>query len=235
MTRQPFPDLSQQPQNEESFFDPSTLAPELMPAYKQMQAAMTKKSQEWAETRKAWEAKVQAYDQFAANPQAAIQQLAGQYGLTLQQAQEVAEATGDWEPQDWQEVTERITQQAREAVLQELQPVLGKVRDLQKSNIESQLDAAHPDWRVYEKEMIGLMQEHPTLANNPDMLYEMAVPPEVKARRAVQAAKKKLEESADSASVSSPSSTNKKPSALPPVTDFNSAVAYAREKLATGG
>ncbi len=39
-------------QSEDSFFDPNTVPEELLPAYKQMQAAFTKKTQEVAQTRK---------------------------------------------------------------------------------------------------------------------------------------------------------------------------------------
>lgn len=53
--------------SEDSFFDPNTVPDELKPAYKQMQAAFTKKTQEIAEARKEAEAirqKAEAYDKY---------------------------------------------------------------------------------------------------------------------------------------------------------------------------
>lgn len=53
---------------EDSFFDPNTVPEELKPAYKQMQSAFTKKTQEIAEARKEAEAirqKAEAYDRYS--------------------------------------------------------------------------------------------------------------------------------------------------------------------------
>lgn len=36
------------------------------------------------------------------------------------------------------------------------------------------LDSTHPDWPMYEKEMIELVEQHPTYASKPDLLYKQA-------------------------------------------------------------
>lgn len=64
----PQTDASQQTTDataEESFFDPKTVPPELVPAYKQMQAAFTKKTQAIAEERKNAEALKAKAEQFS--------------------------------------------------------------------------------------------------------------------------------------------------------------------------
>lgn len=53
---------------EESFFDPSSIPTELVPAYKQMQSAFTKKTQEIAQQRKdaeAWKQKAEQFDRYS--------------------------------------------------------------------------------------------------------------------------------------------------------------------------
>lgn len=60
-------DQGQQQNTEESFFDPKQVPNELLPAYKQMQGAFTKKTQEIAEMRKQaeeWKQKADAYSKY---------------------------------------------------------------------------------------------------------------------------------------------------------------------------
>src|SRR5574340_1187189 len=64
---------------EPTFFDPSAIAEELKPAYKQMQAAFTKKMQALSGERQ----KIEAYNQFMADPIGQMQQVAKQYGYSL--------------------------------------------------------------------------------------------------------------------------------------------------------
>lgn len=70
VAEQPQPETQQPEQTqggEEAFFDPNAIPEELKPAYKQMQAAFTKKTQEIAEQRKQAEAlrqKAEAYDKY---------------------------------------------------------------------------------------------------------------------------------------------------------------------------
>lgn len=60
-------EAEQSSEDKESFFDPKTVPEELMPAYKQMQGAFTKKTQEIAEVRKnaeEWKQKAEAYSKY---------------------------------------------------------------------------------------------------------------------------------------------------------------------------
>lgn len=215
----------------ESFFDPKTVPEELKPAYKQMQAAFTKRMQEAAKYRD----KIAVVEQFESDPQGTIRQLAQQYGVSLAQAKEMAEE-GEWNPKDWSEVLTKAEERAEQRVLKRLEPVIGKVRDLQKSQMETYFDSNYSDWRQYEDDMIKLLQTHPTLANDPDRLYEMSIPTKVREARAIKAAMEKLKVDSQGAKVSGPSATGKTAAAKPsgPMT-LDQAAEFAREKLAKGG
>jgi len=210
--------------SEETFFDPSTLSEELLPAYKQMQGHFTRTMQ----SIKSQKDKIAAYDAFQTNPKATIQQLASQYGLTLQEAQQVA---NEFEPQDWNDVTKHIT----ESVLKQLDPVFNEVRSVKQHSIESQLDASMPEWREYEDEMKQVMTRHPTLADDPVALAELAIPAHVREGKAMQKAMKKLEQKTKASSVTSGSQTQKgtDPLTLPKGGTFQDYVAWARKKVAS--
>lgn len=234
------PDTSGQ----DSFFDPRDVPEELKPAYKQMQSAFTKKMQDISKDRQ----KIQAYDAFYQNPMEQIQRIAQQYGyqLTPAQAQAIAnqqqgqnQQQGDqkWEPQSWDDVLAKAEERAEQRVLQKLQPVLGQVQTMRKQTIEQQLSEIDPTWQQYEDRMTDNLQTHPTLANDPAMLYRLSVPQEVLESRATQAALRKLEAKGQSANVSGSSTTNKQPGAgLPdkPVS-FQEAVQAAQKELARKG
>jgi len=207
------------------FYDPTQLPDEMQGLYKEMQGAFTKKMQDFSSRKD----DLELMDQFRANPQAVLQQVATQYGLTLNQGQ--GEEPGEFEPQTWDDVTKTVTEQ----VISQLQPLLGKVQELQKGNIEQHLDQNHPDWRVYEDKMMSLVNQHPTLADNPDLLYKLSVPDDVLQSRATQMALKKLQTNTDGAQVSSGSSTNKSVTTNPKVNNFNDAVKAAKAKLASQG
>lgn len=227
------------PGNEaQTFFDPQeyeTLASQLpedirgqVDAYKKsLQAGFTKKSQEFAANKH----KIEAYDAFEKNPQQVIQQLAQQYGYQLMQGAQQPEDQ-NWEPQDWNEVTTRIKEQARQEVLKDLAPYLNEVKQLKESTTEQYLDSKYPDWRNYEDDMRQLMESHPTLAKDPDTLYRMALPGEVVQSRAYKAALKKVQSQTQGAKVSGQGTVNKQTSSEPdgPLS-FDQAVKVAKSRI----
>lgn len=233
----------QGPADEDTFFDPKEIAdrPELMAGYKQMQAAYTKKMQAVADQRH----KIEAFDAFYANPIEQIQRVAQQYGmqLTPAQAANIAQQQSnqqqaeDWNPQNWGEVQDRLTQAAVRTVLEQLSPVLGQVQDMRKQTIEQTLTEIDPTWQQYEDQMKANLQNHPTLSNDPGMLYRLSVPEHVLESRATQAALKKLENKQQSAQISTTSTTNKSPrQGLPDkAVSFQDAVKAAKSKLAEEG
>jgi len=212
----------------ESFFDPTDLPEELVPAYKQMQGAFTKKSQSLKEQRD----KVEAYDAFVADPVANLRRMAAQYGVQLTGEQQ--QPAEEWQPNTWEEVISKTKDETRREVLAELQPLLNEVRGIKRTNVEATLDAEVPEWRQYEDEMVDLMKEHPTLANDPVKLARLALPQEILEGKATQRALRKLEGKGKSAQVSGGSTTSKEP-ALDPnrKMSFDEAVAFARKKLAS--
>lgn len=235
-------DSGTQTPSEETFFDPKDLNPELMPAYKQMQKAFSKKMEGIAQNR----TKIEAYDAFSRDPLGQIQQMAARMGFKLSRA-EAAEVAADaggkpaarenWEPSTWQEVVDKISTAAEERLLRQLGPVIGEVQNLRKGNIEKLLDDNCPDWRTYEDEMKANIAAHPSLVNDPVKLYRLSVPPEVLESRATQAALKKLETKVKGAQVGGTSSTTKHQAQTlgdKPLT-FDEAVKAAKARLAEQG
>ena len=230
----------------ETFFDPSTLTEDLLPAYKQMQASYTKKTQALAKDRHA----VEAYNAFMANPQASLQQLASQYGYSLsqagqnpqaQQGQQTEGFDPNWQPQSWQEVFQKVEQQLKPKLRaeweQEMQPVIDEVRRVKKTHIETVLDeATGGEWRQYEDDMTDMLRQHPTLANNPAMLARLAIPQEVQQQRAYKQALNKLQDKAEAAQVGGGSTTSQQQVEQPsgPMT-LDQAVEFAKKQLAQRG
>lgn len=220
---------------EDTFFDPKDLDPELVPAYKNMQKAFGKKMEEIKGHRQ----KIDAFDQFQKDPLTTIQTIASRMGYSLTRADTAAIASGSqppsqtsWEPQTWDEVMAR----AKEEVLKELNPVFSELQAVKKSNMEKMLDDAAPDWREYEDAMVGNLKKHPSLANDPVMLYRMSVPSDVLETRATQAALKKLQAKADSSKVGGTSTTKPTIGALPNKSvSFSEAVEIAKRNLADRG
>ena len=216
---------------EETFFDPESIKgkPELEAAYKQMQGAFSKKTA----ALKASTQKIEAYDSFMSDPVKSVQQVAAQYGysLTKAEAQQVVGEVTD-EPKSWKDVYAR----AKQEVLQDIMPFLNQVTETRKSQLEKTLDDNCPDWRVYEDKMKANISQHPTLVNDPVMLYRLSVPPEVLEGRAAQAALKKLQDKANSSQLSGGSSTNQQASSKPKgKLTFDQAVQYAKAELAAQG
>ena len=223
-----------QQQQEQVFFDVNDLPQELLPAYKNMQAAFSRKTQEISADRH----KVEAYNNFEANPLGTLQTLAQQYGYQLIQPNPnatQAEANQSFEPQTWDDVLTAAEKQAEEKILKKLEPLIGKVQELQQSNTESFLDNNFPDWRQYEDRMLQLMKAHPTLASDPGTLYKMALPEEVVKARATKSALNRLNANTQNATVSGQSTTTKQASNQPagPLS-FNQAVEVAKARIASG-
>lgn len=211
----------------ESFFDPSSIQdkPELLAAYKQMQASYTKRMQQYA----AHKSKVEAYDKFASDPVGTVKALAAQYGLNL--VPSAQDQPKDWNPQSWDDVMK----EAESRVLKKMEPVYGELRNLKKQSIESQLDSKFPDWRTYEPEMMDALNQHPSLVSDPEKLYRIAVPQDVWEAQATAKAMKKLKgatESGQLAGGTTAKPTTQQPSG--PMT-FEQAAELARKRVASMG
>ena len=224
--------------SEDVFFDPREIQddPKLQAAYKQMQRAYTKKMQSISDQRQ----KIDAYDAFYQNPIEQVQRIAQQYGYSLSRAeaqQAVNQQNDDWQPNNWNDVMTRATEIAEKRIMEKMNPVFSQVQNMRKQSIESQLSEIDPTWQQYEDRMKGNLNTHPSLANDPVMLYRVSVPTEVLESRATQAALRKMEARQQSAQVSGKSTTSKNPaSGLPdgPVS-FQDAVAAAKKSLADQG
>lgn len=142
--------------------------------------------------------KIDAYNSFLQNPIATIQQLAPQYGLKILQGGQEQQPQ-DFNPQSWDDVKKYFFEEFKKEALN---PLTNEVRNLRKQNIEQSLDAKHPDWRTYEDSMMDLLKSHPTLVNDPDTLYRMAVPSSVIESRATAAALAKIKGGTEAAQVS---------------------------------
>lgn len=236
-------ETTQQGTSEDTFFDPRDVQddPKLQAAYKHMQSAFSKKMQSISEQRQ----KIDAYDAFYQNPIEQVQKIAQQYGYKLNpaQAQEVGKAletdanAQDWQPNNWNDVMQRATEMAEERIMQKMNPMLSQVQDMRKQSIESQLSEIDPTWQQYEDRMKSSLANHPSLSNDPAMLYRVSVPQEVLESRATQAALRKMETRQQSAQVSGKSTTSKNPtSGLPEkAVSFEEAVNAAKKSLADQG
>lgn len=226
---------------ETAFFDPNNLPPEVLPAYKQMQAAFTTKTQELARQRQ----KIEAYDAFMRDPITSLQNVAAQYGLHITRAQaaqqlqqQQAQPQQPWEPQSWDEVENRIVsaaeQRAEERVLQRLAPYLGQVQQMQAQGIEQQLNSLDPNWRTYEGNMRHLLGIHPTLVNDVATLYRLAVPPEALEAKAIQQALRKFDQKAQHSGVTQGGPSPRSKPAAPQVKSFDDAVRLAKQQISSG-
>ena len=227
-------------ETEETFYDPKSAPAELQSEYKKMQAAFTKKMQAIAKSRE----KVSAYEEFEKNPVSTMQRLAAQYGMKLSPAQAAAAIEGqtpggtteNWNPNSWQEVEQRIAQATEKRILSQLSPLLSEVHKMKQSAIEHQLSEIDPSWQAYEDTMITNLKSHPTLAQDPALLYRMSVPAETIESKAVQKALKRFEDKGKATAAAGSSTTGKKPAAgLREAKSVKEAWDIAREKLAEDG
>ena len=218
---------------DESFFDPQSIPDELQPAYKQMQGAWTKKMQEVSANQK----KIDAYNSFEQNPMDTLKQLSQQYGYSLVQGEQPKAQNGEnLEFESWEQVIQTAEEKAEQRILKKLEPLIGKVSELQQQNTESYLDNNYSDWRMYEDKMVDIVKQHPTLAKDPDMLYEMAIPKNIRQARATKSALSTIQSQAGAAQVSGGSSTTKKPTSKPEGSlSLDEAVEVARAQLASKG
>jgi len=222
---------------EESFFDPKELPEELVPAYKQMQSAFTKRMTGLSKDRE----KVQAYDAFMADPVASLTQAAQQYGMRVvpmnQQAATQTDASQEafgqnWQPQTWDEVFQAFSTRLNDQLQKTFSPVFDNLKNLTTSNIERQLGEIDPNWKVYEDEMTDNLKAHPTLAKDVAKLYRISVPEEVLRSKYTQAALKKFEDKAASAKIQGKSSVQTtQPSGIENVKSFDDAVKFAKKEL----
>lgn len=218
---------------EDVFFDPKDLPAELQPQWKRMQASFTKKMQSVSQHR----GKIDAYDAFERDPVGTMQQIAGRMGFQLTRAEAAAAtkaaqdggSSTDWQPQNWQEVIDKIGGQIMEKVQQNLAPVFQGVQKVTAHNIEKELDAVDANWRMYEDEMKTALRDHPSLVNDVSKLYRLSVPEEVLNSRAVQSALKKLEDKGKAASVHGGSTTQRTQPVTKAAGSFEEAVSQARE------
>jgi len=214
----------------ESFFDPASIQdkPELLAAYKQMQGQFTKAMQGISPHRQ----KIEAYDNFLRDPVGTIRQLATQYGINVVERGQETSTPTDQEFKSWDDVKKHFFDEFKREMLN---PVVNEVRSLKKQSVEMQLDSQHPDWRTYEGEMLGLLKQHPTLVNNPSMLYRLAVPDNVIEARATKAAMQKLKGTTENAQVSGGTTVRQTQQAPSGPLTFDQAVEIARKKVQSMG
>lgn len=195
-----------------STFDPKDLdgKPELQAAYKQMLGDYTRKTQEIRSAKQ----KLDQYDELMRDPLSSAQKYLKEMGYHVVQGS--PETTDKpWEPKTWDDVQKLIRDEAEKIANQRTRPLQNEVKKLAQQSIEARLDSSHPDWRTYEDQMVSTLQEHPSLARDPDLLYRMSVPTEIQESRAMKKALEKLKKEGDSSSVSGattrPASTSKRP------------------------
>ena len=217
----------------ESFFDPKDVIGTPNEAgYKQMQAAFTKGMQGVKDQ----QTKIDAYDAFQRDPRGTIEQMAKQYGYNFVQSDPNQSGDDSWQPKTWDDVMERATEIARKELRQEFEPLTSEVQDLKRRNVESYLDAEHPDWRTYEGRMVDTLKAHPSMASDPDKLYQLSVPPELLEQRATKAAIAKLKGESVSSEVSGNKTTSVSTTTEPtgPIS-LQDAVKVAKSRLAAQG
>lgn len=230
---------SSTPSAESSFFDANNLPPELVPVYKQMQSAFTKKMQGLSGHKQ----KIEAYDAFMTDPVTNLQKMAQQYGYHLSRADAQAMANGqqpgqqsqDWQPKTWDDVIGKVSNVIMQNLSQQLQPLVQNVQTLHTKTFEQQLSEIDPNWKIYEDDIAENLRMAPGLINKPDKLYQMSVPAEVLAGRATQQAVKKLTGTVNASKVEGKGQTSRSEAAPKKVSTFDDAVAEARRMLQQSG
>ena len=192
-----------------------------------MQRAFGRKTEELSGGRD----KIRQYDEFMKNPVETMRQLAQQYGYQMVQGQPQDQDGKSKSFENWDEVMV----EAERRVMEKLQPVFGEMRDMKKQNVKQALDSSHPDWKTYEDDMMETLRAHPTLVNDPDLLYRMSVPPEVLEARANKKALQKIQDTNESATVQGQSTTTKQTTKSPGKLTFEQAVEYARQEVKRQG
>lgn len=225
------------PAEEETFYDPKDLPDELKVVHKQMQRSFTKKMEAIKGSRQ----KISAYDEFMRDPVGSMQRLAQQNGYQLSRVgEQPQQAQQPFQPKTWEEVIAHVSQEAEAKAVEKLRgeiaPYLGTIKQTRQTQIESALDEHVPEWRQYEDDMMSLLANHPTLANDPVALAKLAIPDDVQRGKAMQAAMKKLQDKAQAAQVLTGSSTSRSTGEKPNgKMSFNEAVEHAKRRLASQG
>jgi len=192
----------------------------------------TQKNQALAGTRQ----KVEAYDAFMdgvqRDPQGTMVALQQQLGLSPMQAAAVVEdaSGGPKEYSDWSEVFADIKQEVMTDMRREFAPAMASVHKMTTQQVEGQLDAIDPDWRLYEDNIAATMRQHPTLANDLPALFRHSVPMEVQEQRATKAALQKLEKQTKAAAPATPAPVRTKGSPTK-VSSFQEAYEQAKRDL----
>jgi len=224
---------------EEGFFDPANLSPELHTVYRKMQQAYTRKTQAIARERD----KIAAYDDFMRDPHGSIHRIAGQYGIQIgpTNAEKPKQAIPqNWAPTSWDDVItkseERVAPIIKDQIMSQIQPILREFQSMKQREIESTLNEVSPDWRLYEDEMVSLLNQHPSLVNDPKLLARLSIPEEVSKKRASESAMKKVQRKVESAMSATGSTTSRapEPDTNKPMS-FNDAVALAKQQLSKKG
>ena len=218
----------------ESFFDPESIkdSPDLMAAYKGMQRTFGTKMEGIRDGQQ----KIDAYDAAMRDPAGTIRQLAAQQGMTVVNGQPQSVEGKTFDPKSWEEVVKHVTEQVQTQMSEQYAPLVGEVKNLKEQNIRQYLDGKYNDWKTYETEMISTLQAHPSMANDPDKLYQMSIPSEVLEARATERALKRLKGGAESGAITgtkrATQTTSNKPTGL---MTFDESVAYAKDQLRKQG
>lgn len=246
----------------DSIFDPdlfdqriSEASPELQEQFKAFRrdllADYTRKTQAAAQKSKFADEdrkKLDAYNAFLANPEQVLGQVVQQMGMRLVPASggndnslQTKWNPDSGNPENWHEPIDYMKAYLKAEMDKVLSPLINNVQQsvqkIEKDSIEHRLAEIDPSWQQYEDKMKENLRVHPTLVNDPSLLYRMSVPAEVLESRATQRALAKMEAKTKSGQMGGASQTTKKPGqaidAKP--RGFEEAVTLARSILAKQG
>jgi len=178
-------ELEDEPEEEEEEdFLKKKVSPELEKERKNLLKSYTSKMKEVGGLR----LKANLVDAIDANPEAVLRELALRYKVNLGEAREVQRGEEeDLSPRKDEEMPAYIARLVKGAVKTAVSGVQeeGKRRvseiegrqALSEAKINATLkylDDTYDDWGLYEKKMIALVTKHPSLATDPDELYQLA-------------------------------------------------------------
>ena len=131
-------DDSQAQTQEESFFDPKSLSPELMTQWKNMQASYTKKMQKFAPFKE----QLESLDRFNSDPEYASQVIndrAKQLGLSVGQAQTPQQSSQAQTQQTADKAPESVVAKVRASLAPELQWMAQSMADSQWAVVQESM------------------------------------------------------------------------------------------------
>ena len=224
-----------------------------------MQGAYTKKTQAVGANRQ----KLEAYEAFERDPHNTLARVASQLGYQLtpagggqpggqpgQPAQPASRfADPNYQPQTWGELASEIRSSIAADLVPQIvaqlggqmsnviQPLARSVEQITSATISQKLDQVDPNWRLYEDDIKATMRQNPTLIQTDDgirKLYLMSVPEDVIAARYTQRAVTKINDRVNASKPGSRSQVNQAAPAAKKASNFNDAVAIAKEQLAKG-